>query len=347
MRFWLDRGVDGVRADVIWHLITDAAWRHNPPNPEYRPGDWPYRQLLATYTTDRPEVHDIIRGMRRVIDQYEDRLMIGEVYLPVERLVTYYGSADSGCHLPFNFQLISLPWKAAAIGAAIDAYEKALPAHGWPNWVLGNHDKARIAARIGEEQSRVAAMLLLTLRGTPTLYYGDELGLAGVPVPPERAHDPWEKRQPGLGLGRDPARTPMQWDSSSYAGFSAREPWLPVTHDYRSRNVEAAQADPRSLLTLYRRLISLRRAEPALHVGAYRLLHATDDVLVYVRHAGTRRLLVALNLSSTAMRIPSAGWSSSTIVLSTNLDREGDRWTTDIELRADEGVIALLDDEVP
>jgi alpha-glucosidase len=344
MRFWLDRGVDGFRVDVIWHLIKDAEFRHNPPNPEYRPGDWPYRQLLATYTTDRPEVHDIIRGMRAVMNDYPDRLMIGEIYLPVERLVTYYGTADSGCHLPFNFQLISLPWNGEVIAGAIGAYEAALPPHGWPNWVLGNHDKARIAARLGERQARVAAMLLLTLRGTPTLYYGDELGLAGMAIPSDRAQDPWEKRQPGLGLGRDPARTPMQWDASPYAGFSSREPWLPVTDDYRRLNVAEAQADPQSVLTLYRRLISLRRAEAALHAGAYRLLYADDDVLAYERRAGSRRFCVALNLSRTATRLERPEWSHSTIVLSTHLDREGDRCTPDVSLRADEGVMAVVDE---
>jgi alpha-glucosidase len=344
MRFWLDRGVDGFRVDVIWHLIKDAEFRHNPPNPEYRPGDWPYNELLATYTTDRPEVHDIIRGLRAVMNDYSGRLLIGEIYLPVERLVTYYGTADSGCHLPFNFQLISLPWNGEVIAGAIGAYEAALPPHGWPNWVLGNHDKARIAARLGERQARVAAMLLLTLRGTPTLYYGDELGLAGVSIPPDRAQDPWEKRQPGLGLGRDPARTPMQWDASPYAGFSSQEPWLPVTDDYRTLNVAEAQTDPQSVLTLYRRLISLRRDEAALHAGAYRLVYADDDVLAYERRAGSRRFCVALNLSRTATRLSRPEWSHSTIVLSTHLDREGDRCTPDVSLRGDEGVIAVADD---
>jgi alpha-glucosidase len=278
------------------------------------------------------------------MNDYPDRLMIGEIYLPVERLVTYYGTADSGCHLPFNFQLISLPWNGEVIAGAIGAYEAALPPHGWPNWVLGNHDKARIAARLGERQARVAAMLLLTLRGTPTLYYGDELGLAGMAIPSDRAQDPWEKRQPGLGLGRDPARTPMQWDASPYAGFSSREPWLPVTDDYRRLNVAEAQADPQSVLTLYRRLISLRRAEAALHAGAYRLLYADDDVLAYERRAGSRRFCVALNLSRTATRLERPEWSHSTIVLSTHLDREGDRCTPDVSLRADEGVMAVVDE---
>jgi alpha-glucosidase len=344
MRFWLNRGVDGFRVDVIWHLIKDAEFRHNPPNPEYSPADWPYRQLLATYTTDRPEVHDIIGGMRAVMDEYDDRLMIGEIYLPLERLVTYYGTADSGCHLPFNFQLISLPWNAAVISAAIEAYEAALPPHGWPNWVLGNHDKLRIAARVGQGQARVAAMLLLTLRGTPTIYYGDELGLAGVPISSQLAQDPWEKRQPGLGLGRDPSRTPMQWDATPHAGFSTRQPWLPVTRDYQMLNVAIAQANPDSILTLYQRIIALRRAEPALHAGCYRLVCATNDMLAYTRRAGTRRFLVALNLSEKPVQVPFPELSPARIVLSTHLDREGDACERSIDLRAEEGAICALDE---
>ena len=124
-------------------------------------------------------------------------------------------------HLPFNFQLIELPWHARAIADAIDRYEALLPSYGWPNWVLGNHDNPRIASRIGAAQARVAAMLLLTLRGTPTLYYGDEIGMHNVPIPPDRVQDPFEKNVPGLGLGRDPARTPMQWSAAPNAGFTS------------------------------------------------------------------------------------------------------------------------------
>jgi alpha-glucosidase len=346
MRFWLDRGVDGFRVDVIWHLIKDEQFRHNPPNPDYQPEEWPYRRLLATYTTDRPEVHDIIAGMRAVMDQYEDRLMVGEVYLPVERLVTYYGTAESGCHLPFNFQLISVPWHGPAIGAAIDVYEAALPSYGWPNWVLGNHDKPRIAARVGQAQARIAAMLLLTLRGTPTLYYGDELGMQAVPIPPGFVQDPWEKNLPGLGLGRDPARTPMQWDPSPHAGFTTSMPWLPVAADYPAVNVETFQKDPTSILTLYRRLIALRRAEPALSVGRYQRCFAMDDVLVYIREAAARRFLVALNFSGNPAAVPCAGLpSKGTVMLSTSLDREGERFDERIELRANEGIVALLTGE--
>jgi len=344
MRFWLDRGVDGFRVDVIWHLIKDEQFRSNPPNPDYRPGQWPYHQMLATYTTDRPEVHEIIAGMRRVLDDYEDRMMVGEIYLPVERLVTYYGTGGSGVHLPFNFQLVELPWEAEILKTMIDAYEAALPSNGWPNWVLGNHDKRRIATRIGSPQARVAAMLLLTLRGTPTMYYGDEIGMTDVPIPPEHVQDPWEKNLPGFGVGRDPARTPMQWDDGPNAGFTAGTPWLPVSPQAETVNVAALRRDHRSIVTLYRRLLALRRSDDALMAGHYRRARASNtDAMVYVRSTERSRLLVALNLAGqprvVAVDAPDVKGS---ILLSTHLDREGETLGREIALRPDEGIIVRL-----
>src|SRR5215218_689746 len=228
MRFWLKRGVDGFRIDVIWHLIKDAEFRDNPSNPGFRPGDPPHQALIPLYTTDRPEIHDIISELRGVVDEFPDRLLIGEIYLPVERLVSYYGRDLRGLHLPFNFALLSAPWNARRLATLIDTYEAHLPRDGWPNWVLGNHDRPRIASRVGPRQAAVAAMLLLTLRGTPTIYYGDEIGMAQAAIPPHRVRDPFELNVPGLGLGRDGCRTPMQWDTSSTAGFTTGQPWLPL-----------------------------------------------------------------------------------------------------------------------
>src|SRR5204862_8151780 len=142
----------------------------------------------------------------------------GEIYLPIERLIAYYGRDLQGTHLPFNFSLLQAPWHARTIARLIDEYEAALPPGGWPNWVLGNHDRPRIAGRVGREQARVAAMLLLTLRGTPTIYYGDDIGMTQVAIPPDRVRDPFQKNVPGLPVGRDGCRTPMQWDDSGHAG---------------------------------------------------------------------------------------------------------------------------------
>ncbi|MBW3629540.1 MAG: DUF3459 domain-containing protein [Gemmatimonadetes bacterium] len=344
LRFWLERGVDGFRVDVIWHLIKDAHFRDNPENPEWTPGSHPFQAVLPVYTADRPEVHEVIAEMRRVFDEYEERVLIGEIYLPLERLVTYYGQNGSGAHLPFNFQLVLAPWDARHIAALIEEYEHALPPGGWPNWVLGNHDNHRIATRVGTAQARVAAMLLLTLRGTPTLYYGDEIGMRDVDIPPERIQDPFEKNVPGKGLGRDPERTPMQWDGSAGAGFSTAEPWLPLSVDYRAVNVEAERDDPSSMLSLNRRLLALRRGSPALEVGGFEPLEAEGDVLAYVRRAedGAEAFLVALNLGSTAHRLDAAALAG-VVAVSTHLDREGERVGGQIRLRPDEGLVIRLD----
>ena len=234
--------------------------------------------------------------------------------------------------------MIEVPWQAETIAATIDAYEAALPAHGWPNWVLGNHDKARLATRIGHAQTRVAAMLLLTLRGTPTLYYGDELGMANVPIAPEDVQDPWEKNVPGFGVGRDPARTPMQWDGSEQAGFTSGKPWLPLSPDAAFVNVQAERDDPASLLHLYRSLIDLRRAEQALTLGQYRLESATDDILFYRRDWGQRGFLIALNFSSGPRTISVE--TPGQIRLSTYLDRQGDSFERQLALRGHEGIVA-------
>jgi alpha-glucosidase len=345
LRFWLDRGVDGFRVDVIWHIVKDDQFRDNLPDESYRPGLPPHRQLLATYNTDRPEVHDIIARMRGLMDRYGERMMVGEVYLPVERLVMYYGAQGSGVHLPFNFQLLEQPWHARALADAIDRYEALLPSYGWPNWVLGNHDNPRIASRIGAAQAQVAAMLLLTLRGTPTLYYGDELGMHNVPIPPNRVQDPFEKNVPGIGVGRDPSRTPMQWSPATNAGFTSGDPWLPIADDFGSVNVEVESFAPKSMLTLYRELIRLRRREPSLSIGSFAAVPAQGDLLAYRRQFGDAwRFLIVLKLGPGPADLHSAVGHRGTIALSTHLDRQSEPIAGEIELRGDEGVIVQLAD---
>jgi alpha-glucosidase len=206
MRFWFRRGVDGFRVDVLWHLIKDDEFRDNPPNADFRPTDPPHHRLVPLYTADRPEVHDVIAEMRRVADEFSDRVLIGEIYLPLERLVAYYGRDLAGMHLPFNFSLLSTSWHAPSIARLIAEYEAALPAGGWPNWVLGNHDRPRIASRVGPDQARIAAMLLLTLRGTPTIYYGDEIAMQDVAI--AHVRDPLEKNVPSEALAGTAAVLP-------------------------------------------------------------------------------------------------------------------------------------------
>lgn len=322
MRFWLRRGVDGFRVDVMWHLIKDDLFRDDPPNPAFNVDMQPYQQLLHLYSTDRPEVHDVVAGMRKVMEEFKDRVLIGEIYLPPEKLAAYYGKNLDGAQLPFNFALIGAQWTARAVGDLIDDYEAALPPGAWPNWVLGNHDRARIASRVGLHQARVAAMLLLTLRGTPTLYYGDEIGMTQVAIAPDQVRDPWELNMPGAGVGRDGCRTPMQWDSSAHAGFTSGAPWLPLGKDFAVRNVETERADKTSILNLYRALLDLRRARPELAVGDYKRIASHGDLLVYRRQYQGRRAIVALNFGDGLVGVADEIAPGGRILLSTSMDRE-------------------------
>ena len=340
MRFWLRRGVDGFRVDVIWHLIKDAQFRDNPPNPYYVEGRPPQETILTRYSTDQPEVHEVVAEMRRVIDQFDSRVLIGEIYLPLQRLVAYYGNDLAGAQMPFNFALLSTLWSARSVEKIVAEYESALPRGAWPNWVLGNHDRPRVASRVGQTQARVAAMLLLTLRGTPTLYYGDEIGMHQVAIAPDQVRDPFEKNVPGIGVGRDGCRTPMQWDAASNAGFSTSAPWLPLASDFAQENVVNLDADAHSILSLYRALIKLRKQLPQLVTGAYEPIAAQGDLLLYRRRAEAEPLIIALNLGAEPASVTSSAIGfGNEILLSTFLDRHHERVQGVLELRGNEGVI--------
>lgn len=306
LHFWFGRGVDGFRVDAVAQLIKDDRFRDNPANPRWNDGLPPSARLLRIHQKDQPELQDYAAAMRRVADSYGGRLLAAEAYLPIDRLMTYYGEGLGGFHMPYNFHLISTSWEPRAVAALVEAYEAALPDGAWPNWVLGNHDRSRVASRLGAPQARVAAMLHLTLRGTPTIYQGEELGMENVPIPPELVQDPWEKNEPGRGLGRDPVRTPIAWERAPGAGFTTGEPWLPI--DTRpGMCVEVQAGDDASMLTLYRRLLSLRRHEPALTIGSYRTLGADDALYSYERRHGNRSIAVVLNFSGERRPLPVVG----------------------------------------
>ena len=341
MRFWLARGADGFRIDALWYLLKDEKFSDNPPNPDYRPDQPPDHRLLPLYTTDLPEVHDVIADLRRVADEFSDRLLIGEIYLPPARLVAYYGKNLEGVHLPFNFSLLETQWHARTLAKLIDEYEAALPYGSWPNWVLGNHDRPRIASRVGPQQARVAAMLLLTLRGTPTIYNGDELGMELAHIPPHRVQDPFELNVPGLGLGRDGARSPMPWSDQCHAGFSHTEPWCPLIKDWKSTNVASLDSNSTSMLALHRRLLALRKLTPALMAGSYEPLLATGDTLVYARHyPGFPTHVVALNLGQQAEVVELENFHGR-ILLSTFCDRAGESVSAQLSLRPNEGAVLM------
>ncbi len=336
MRFWFERGADGFRLDAIPHLYKDALFRDNPPNPGWRPAQGPAKAHLPLHTKDLPETHGALRRMRAVADAYGDRLLIGEIYLPFDRLVHYYGLDGPEVHLPTNFHLIRCPWDASAVADAIRAYESALPAEGWPNWVLGNHDRHRVASRVGPDQARVAAMLLLTLRGTPTIYYGDEIGMTDVPIPPDRVEDPWEKNCPGLGLGRDPERTPMPWEAGPGGGFTTGVPWLPLGDDVEVVNVARQREDARSPLALHAALVALRRSERALVAGSIEVEGVEGSVLRYARRFEGRSIDVALNFGDAPQ--PCA-LKEGVVLLDTALARRGERVGGASVLRAAEGLV--------
>jgi len=341
MRFWLDRGVDGLRVDVLWMLIKDDQFRDNPINTDWKEGDLPWAHQIRLFSEDRPEMHEVIREMRAIVDSYGERVLIGEIYLPLPQLMRYYGDTINGAQLPFNFQLILLSaWNAEMIRQLVDTYEAILPAGAWPNWVLGNHDKPRIASRIGRLAARVAAMLLLTLRGTPTWYYGDEISMQDVTIPPHLAHDPQGKRQPGYG--RDPVRTPMHWDSGPNAGFCPAnvDPWLPIAADYQQNNVAVEREDARSMLTLTRALLTFRRIKPALNRGSYHAVESrSENCFVYLREHGKQRLLITLNFSVEAQVVRLPEFGQGRILISTCLDREEQMNLASLSLRSHEGCI--------
>jgi len=347
LRFWLDRGIDGFRIDVMWHMVKDKYFRDNPPNPGYDPETMPSNNILhELYSANRPETIDLVTRMRNVLKEYDgDRLMIGELYQAGEELLNYYGTDGAAAQLPHNQQLILLPWEAVDIRNALEKYLGALPESCWPNWVLGNHDKPRIATRVkSQEQARVAMMMLLTLRGTPTMYYGDEIGMENVEIPPDKIQDPFEKLDPGKGQGRDPQRTPMQWDGhSNNAGFTtAIEPWLPMSGTWLHINVEAQKADQDSILNMTRALIELRRDNPAFVSGTHRLIltQTNGTIIAFRREHKAGNFIVALNVSALPVDFETPyGYEKTEPVLSTVPGKLPASADGCISLRANEGLI--------
>ena len=329
-RFWLERGVDGLRIDMVDFLIKDETFRDEP--------DANYTFPEAKYHLNQPEIVDALREIRQVTDAYPERVAIGEVNpdLNVTQTAYYYGQGDL-LQQPFNFGLLKLPFEAAALKAYIRDYERALPSGAWPNYTLGNHDTPRLASRLGQTGGRLAALLLLTLRGTPYLYYGDELGLENVSIPSKQVQDPWEARHPGQG--RDRCRTPLPWNGNDKAGFSEGAPWLPIGEENGRRNVDAQREDEQSILLLYRRLIAIRRRSPALLLGDIKVLDSSPVMLMYERVLGSDRMIVALNTGVASERVvlpfKEGGWKS---LLSTKADFLRDRLES-IDLSSQEGML--------
>jgi alpha-glucosidase len=336
VRHWLGRGVSGFRLDVF-----NAYFKHPdlPDNP-WRPGRSAWRRQRHIYNKDRPELHDFLVELRELLDEHPDTMAVGETFDGPPELAASY--CDK-LHMAFNFDFLAQPWKPRALQRSIARWDRLLAREGsWPCYVLSNHDNPRHAWRYGrgvgaaeaDARAKVAAALLLTLRGTPFIYYGEEIGMQDVAVPGAAAVDAAQD-----GGSRDTARTPMQWDCGPYAGFSARRPWLPVGDDYRERNVASQERDDRSILCFYRQLAALRDDSDALVAGSWEpLIRSPRDVLVYLRRHGDERVLVALNFSGRRQRVtldaalPTRCWTPS---VSTRRSDVG--WTVHIGDRLDLG----------
>jgi alpha-glucosidase len=298
LRFWLERGVDGFRLDVFNAYFKDAAFRNNPPALGVRGFD----RQQHRFDRDQPEMTGVLHDLRRLLDSYAERMAVGEVFGNDARLAARYcGNGTDQLSLAFNFEFANQRWLPRAFQESILQWEAALHSSAWPCYVLGNHDLPRHVTRFGagpasDARAKVAAALLLTLRGTPFLYYGEELGLASTPIPRAEIQDPPGKKYWPIYTGRDPARTPMPWNAGPQAGFTTGRPWLRLNADYAQRNVAAQQADPASVFNFYRELLSLRRTAPALQRGRFHpLLHRPVTAMAYLREHPEQTLLVALN----------------------------------------------------
>ncbi|RIL04832.1 MAG: alpha-amylase [Proteobacteria bacterium] len=309
LRFWLDRGVDGFRTDVGHRILKDPLLRDNPPNPnvpeQYRNG---FLGQLHLHDENHPDVHVAYRAIRRLLDAYDERMMVGEIYIMDGREVAKYLGDGDELHLSFHFKFVHAGFDPAALRREVEEFEALCPAKGWPTWTLSNHDVPRHATRfdhpsLGDARARLAALLLLTLRGTPFLYYGEEIGMRNVPVAEEAMQDPLARRLHPR-LCRDGERSPMCWEPGPGAGFTAHpQPWLPLGPQPPRTDVASQCDDRTSLLWLYKDLLALRRAHPSLQRGDYRGLDAPDGVWSYERRSDGERARVALNFSDAPRRV--------------------------------------------
>jgi alpha-glucosidase len=282
LRFWLRHGVDGFRMDVVQKIGKDPELGDNEPD--------------RRHDENWPSVHPRLAAMRRVLAEFDgDRVAIGEVYLLDQRALASYITSGNELHLAHNFVFLNLPWSAERFRVTVEEFELLTTAGGWPAWCLNNHDHSRTATRYGLARARAAAVLVLTLRGTPFLYQGEELGLTDGAVPAEATVDVDR---------RDPERVPIPWATGPGAGFTTGRPWLPTHPDADRFAVGVQEGDPASSLELYRGLISLRRATPALRDGSFRSLHAAPDVFAYVREHQADRVLVAVNFAPFPRPLP-------------------------------------------
>ena len=306
VRFWLERGVDGFRLDVFNVYFKDEKLRDNPRK---LIGRRSFDRQIHIYDCDQPEMVELLQELRSILDEYPESYAVGETFFPSrDKLITYCGV--DRLHAAFNFDFTWSKFDPARYAQHILAWEDLYAQQGiWPNYVLGNHDVPRMASRHtrSERDARLKVLMtmLLTVRGTPYLYYGEEIGMRNITLRRDQIMDPPGKKFWPIYKGRDGYRSPMQWNDSKYAGFSSAEPWLPVHPNYHERNVEDQLEDPDSLLNFTKRLIDIRREQVALQHGDFQLLTMEPtDSLAYLRKHEGKTFLVALNFKDRRAKVP-------------------------------------------
>lgn len=308
LHWWFQMGVDGIRADAVRWISKDEHYRDDPKNPSFidGPDADQFGSLLHVHSRFGPHLFTYLREMTDVAEQYPDRIIIFEdypdgVFTTRDQYLGFY-SVNPKVGMPFNFEGIGRDFTAQSYRGFITEYQDFLdPKQHVPVYCFGNHDQPRLVSRVGERQARLVAVLQMTLPGLPVLYYGDELGMKNGFIAPSDEQDPLNRIKPGLGQGRDPERTPMQWDSSPQAGFTRSvHPWLPLTDSMSTRNVAVEQTDPSSFWTLYRWLLQFRNANETVRRGLYKTLETDDDQHLYAfsRTYGEQIIVVVLNFSS-------------------------------------------------
>ncbi len=367
IRYWLNFGVDGFRLDVAHHYSKDQKMRNNPlffagwkdstvkffSDRTFMAGLMKLFALptmqIGKYNQHQPETHEILKGFRNIFNQYPGTTSVGEIMGDNPELIaSYYGQHSDELHMNFYFEMLHLRWKASAFRRCVDRWEKALPSGSWPAHALSNHDITRAISRYdfdnrGDDRARLLMLMLLTLRGTPFIYYGEEIAMREAKLSREDLRDPVGLKWYPLHEGRDGCRTPMQWSGDINAGFSNAKPWLPLGPDTDQYNVSVMDSDQQSILSFTKKLIWMRKEMPALLEGEYKAIGevvSSKHCFCFERSAGKQRLLIYLNFSLQRQNVDLPGGNfAGRLLLSTNHERKSENNLSTVNLDGLEGCI--------
>lgn len=300
LRFWFDKGVDGIRVDAIRWMGKNRAFHDDPHNEAFVTGQDPYHLVRHENSRFSPELDKYLGHIAAVAKEYDDKIILWEDHLddltPIDSQVKRIYSIDREVAAPFNFQAMHIDFNAKSFAKMVNEYQQYIPDGAHTFYCFGNHDESRLVTRFGEKQARMLAVMQLTLPGTPVIYYGQEIGMSDGQIAPDQIRDPFELRVPGRGLGRDPERTPMQWSGGTNAGFTESDsPWLPIAHTFETINVEAENTDSNSSLSLYKNLLKLRSDSPVFGSANYQSAFEDEKIFAYWRSNEKDTFLVVLN----------------------------------------------------